>query len=44
MDFWRQEGKGVLMVTHLLAELSRVDRVVELSVPGRSDRAKEIAA
>ena len=44
VDSWRQEGKGVLIVTHLLAELSRVDRVVELSVPGRPDRAREIAA
>ena len=44
VDSWRQEGKGVLIVTHLLAELSRVDRVVELSVPSRSDQATEIAA
>ena len=29
---WRAQGKAVLIVTHLLAELSRVDRVVELRV------------
>lgn len=44
VDSWRQEGKGVLIVTHLLAELARVDGVVELSVPSRSDQATEIAA
>jgi ABC-2 type transport system ATP-binding protein len=30
---WRDEGRGVVVVTHLLAELDRVDRVVELSIP-----------
>jgi ABC-2 type transport system ATP-binding protein len=29
-DRWRDEGKAVVVVTHMLAELSRVDRVVEL--------------
>lgn len=29
-DAWRQEGKAVVVVTHMLAELGRVDRVVEL--------------
>ena len=29
---WRAEGRAVLLVTHLLAELTRVDRVVELTV------------
>jgi ABC-2 type transport system ATP-binding protein len=33
VDQWRDEGKGVLVVTHMLAELHRVDRVVELSIP-----------
>ncbi len=33
VDAWRAQGKAVLVVTHLLAELSRVDRVVELRVP-----------
>ena len=29
-DTWRRAGKSVLVVTHMLAELGRVDRVVEL--------------
>ena len=29
-DTWRRAGKSVLVVTHMLAELDRVDRVVEL--------------
>jgi ABC-type multidrug transport system ATPase subunit len=29
-DRWRAQGKAVVVVTHMLAELSRVDRVVEL--------------
>jgi ABC-type multidrug transport system ATPase subunit len=29
---WRDEGRAVVIVTHLLAELERVDRVVELTV------------
>jgi ABC-type multidrug transport system ATPase subunit len=29
---WRARGKAVLVVTHMLAELDRVDRVVELPV------------
>ena len=33
---WRAEGRGVVVVTHLLAELDRVDRVVELSIPPTS--------
>ena len=32
VDAWREQGKGVLVVTHMLAELARVDRVVELRV------------
>lgn len=27
---WREQGKGVLVVTHMLAELERVDRIIEL--------------
>jgi ABC-2 type transport system ATP-binding protein len=27
---WRHQGKGVVVVTHMLAELERVDRIVEL--------------
>ncbi len=34
---WREQGKAVVVVTHLLAELERVDRVVELPAhPSRS--------
>ncbi len=29
-ETWRAQGKAVLVVTHMLAELERVDRVVEL--------------
>jgi ABC-type multidrug transport system ATPase subunit len=29
---WRAAGKAVLVVTHMLAELDRVDRIVELPV------------
>jgi ABC-2 type transport system ATP-binding protein len=32
VDAWRTEGRAVLIVTHMLAELTRVDRVVELSI------------
>jgi ABC-type multidrug transport system ATPase subunit len=32
VDAWRAEGKAIVIVTHMLAELSRVDRIVELSV------------
>ncbi|HEX2185484.1 MAG TPA: ATP-binding cassette domain-containing protein, partial [Chloroflexota bacterium] len=32
VDGWRHEGRAVVVVTHLLAELERVDRVVELAV------------
>ena len=37
VDRWRREGRAVVIVTHLLAELDRVDRVVQLEVtrPGR---------
>ena len=45
VDGWRHEGRAVVVVTHLLAELRRVDRVVELSV-ARSESprvAKEAA-
>ncbi len=30
---WRDAGRGVLVVTHLLAELDRVDRIVGLRAP-----------
>ena len=36
---WRHEGKAVVVVTHMLAELSRADRVIELAAhPSRVDR------
>jgi ABC-2 type transport system ATP-binding protein len=36
---WRRDGKAVLIVTHMLAELGRVDRVVELPAhPSRGTR------
>jgi ABC-2 type transport system ATP-binding protein len=35
---WRDAGKAVIVVTHMLAELDRVDRVVELPAhPSRAD-------
>ena len=30
VDTWRAEGRAVVVVTHLLTELHRVDRVVEV--------------
>ena len=40
-ETWRQQGKAVVVVTHMLAELDRVDRVVELPAhPSRSERAR----
>lgn len=30
-DTWRREGKAVVVVTHMLAELGRADRIVELA-------------
>jgi len=30
-DRWRDEGRAVVVVTHMLAELERADRVVEMS-------------
>jgi ABC-2 type transport system ATP-binding protein len=30
VDTWRDQGRGVVVVTHLLTELDRVDRVVEV--------------
>ena len=30
VDTWREQGRGVVVVTHLLTELDRVDRVVEV--------------
>jgi len=33
IDRWRDAGSAVLVVTHMLGELDRVDRVVELDAP-----------
>ena len=38
-DTWRRAGKSVLVVTHMLAELDRVDRVVELPTHPSRHRA-----
>ncbi len=41
-ETWRQAGKAVVIVTHMLAELARVDRVVELAAhPSRAHRWNE---
>lgn len=37
---WRQEGRAVVVVTHMLAELHRVDRVIELD--SRSGGYREV--
>ncbi|HZD69700.1 MAG TPA: ABC transporter ATP-binding protein [Actinomycetes bacterium] len=41
VDAWKSAGKTVLVVTHMLAEVSRVDRVVEL--PARATSGREPA-
>jgi ABC-type multidrug transport system ATPase subunit len=33
IDHWRDTGTAVLIVSHMLSELDRVDRVVELDAP-----------
>jgi ABC-type multidrug transport system ATPase subunit len=33
IDRWRDTGTAVLIVSHMLSELDRVDRVVELDAP-----------
>ncbi len=41
VDNWRAAGKAILIVTHMLAELTRVDRVVELRAhPSTCDTEK----
>ena len=38
-ETWRAQGRAVVVVTHMLAELSRADRVVELAAhPSRQHR------
>jgi hypothetical protein len=36
---WREQNMAVAIVTHMLTELWRVDRVVELSAPRMSPEA-----
>ncbi|HEX6263523.1 MAG TPA: ABC transporter ATP-binding protein [Actinomycetota bacterium] len=43
VDDWRSAGKAVLVVTHMMAELTRVDRVVELPVHATGGREPEPA-
>ncbi len=33
VDHWREKGAGVLIVTHMLSDLDRVDRIIELDAP-----------
>jgi ABC-2 type transport system ATP-binding protein len=33
VDRWREKGTGVLIVTHMLGDLDRVDRIIELDAP-----------
>jgi ABC-2 type transport system ATP-binding protein len=41
-ETWRRQGKAVVIVTHMLAELARVDRVIELAAhPSRAHRWTE---
>lgn len=40
VDRWREEGRAVVVVTHLLTEVHRVDRVVEV----RAGAARPVAA
>ena len=41
-ETWRKQGKAVVIVTHMLAELARVDRVMELAAhPSRAHRWSE---
>jgi ABC-2 type transport system ATP-binding protein len=40
---WRAAGLGVVVVTHLLADLAPVDRVVELTIPDRQETSLEVS-
>ena len=37
---WNAEGLGVVVVTHLLADMELVDRVVELSIPRQPEQGR----
>jgi ABC-type multidrug transport system ATPase subunit len=41
---WRSRGMAIVVVTHMLAELSRVDRIVELPVQARTRQQADRAA
>lgn len=43
VDAWRDEGRAVAIVTHLLTELQRVDRVVEVRDRGAHELAEVMA-
>jgi ABC-2 type transport system ATP-binding protein len=43
VDTWRAEGRAVVVVTHLLTELNRVDRVVEVRDAGVHELTEVIA-
>jgi ABC-2 type transport system ATP-binding protein len=43
VDSWRDQGRAIVIVTHLLTELHRVDRVVEVA-RGRVTERAEVAA
>jgi ABC-2 type transport system ATP-binding protein len=38
VDAWRSRGMAILIVTHMLAELTRVDRILELPVRGNTQQ------
>jgi len=44
VDGWRSAGLAVIVVTHLLTHLTLVDRVVELTIPGRPRSESELWA
>lgn len=43
VEAWRSRGMAILVVTHMLAELARVDRIIELPVQGRAQQHVEDA-
>ena len=43
VDRWRGQGRAVVVVTHLLTELKRVDRVVEVRAGGVHECAGAVA-
>jgi ABC-2 type transport system ATP-binding protein len=44
VDTWREEGRAVVVVTHLLTEFDRVDRVVEVAGGTARDVTAGVAA